>query len=90
MFGKQHELFVLWLKAYKGSKWELIEKLDPVMVEMAWQTNANSVDCGIFVMRHMESFMGQPWNGWRTGLDIESVRNKKIQIMYMSTWMRLF
>ncbi|XP_017250717.2 uncharacterized protein LOC108221347 [Daucus carota subsp. sativus] len=71
-----HELFVLWLKAYKGSKWELIEKLDPVMVEMAWQTNANSVDCGIFVMRHMESFMGQPWNGWRTGLDIESVKQR--------------
>ncbi|KAK1396116.1 hypothetical protein POM88_005979 [Heracleum sosnowskyi] len=34
------------------------------------------IDCGIFVMRHMESYMGQPWTGWETGLDKESVKQR--------------
>lgn len=67
-------MFILWLQAYDGSKWELLEKLDPVMVEMSWKTNNNFDDCGVFVMRHMETYMGQPWTTWHTGLDIESVR----------------
>lgn len=31
-------------------------KIEPV--EMGWKTVNNGVDCGVFVMRHMETFPG--------------------------------
>ncbi|KAL8089075.1 hypothetical protein AgCh_038733 [Apium graveolens] len=71
-----HYLFVLWMKANKASKWELLEKLEPAIAKMSWQTNCNSTDCGIFVMRYMESYMAQPWTKWETGLDKESVKQR--------------
>lgn len=78
MYIEQHYLFVLWMKANKSSKWELFKKLEPTIVKMSWQTNDNSTDCAIFVMRHMESYMGQPWTRWETGLDKESVSNEYV------------
>lgn len=42
---------------------------------MSWQTKDNFTDCAIFVMRHMESYMGKPWKAWHTGLCNESVSN---------------
>lgn len=39
---------------------------------MGWQTTLNSVDCGIFVMRHMETYMGNLCAG-KVGLRIEKV-----------------
>ena len=39
---------------------------------MPWQTSCNSTDCGIFVMRHMETFKGDP-KKWDSGLAEEGV-----------------
>ncbi|GJZ18796.1 ulp1 protease family, C-terminal catalytic domain-containing protein [Tanacetum coccineum] len=37
----------------------------------SWQTNGRAKDCGIFLMRHMECFMGNDIGKWVCGLDVE-------------------
>lgn len=38
----------------------------PRVLKMNWQTKENSVDCGIFVMRHMETYSGNGMQGFNT------------------------
>ena len=39
---------------------------------MSWRTEENSIDCGIFLMRHMETYMGYTSaKNWRCGLKDE-------------------
>lgn len=40
---------------------------------MDWQTTNNSEDCGIFLMRHMETYKGDKKN-WETRLKEETIR----------------
>ncbi|KAL8201996.1 hypothetical protein R6Q57_011143 [Mikania cordata] len=45
----------------------LHNKLDgvvPTKLDLPWQTDKNFVDCGVFAMRHMETYKGQPINEW--------------------------
>lgn len=46
--------------------------LKPRVHRMGWQTEMNSIDCKIFVMRHMETYMGNLC-AWKVGLRIEKV-----------------
>nr|GLL27117.1 uncharacterized protein LOC109155335 [Ipomoea trifida] len=49
--------FLSGLKStYKAKK---IEKLKVKKMKMAWRDNRNKIDCGVFLMRHMETFRGQ-------------------------------
>ncbi|XP_063944611.1 uncharacterized protein LOC135151054 [Daucus carota subsp. sativus] len=50
-----------------------VRKMKPRFVKMPWQTTDNSTDCGIFLMRHMETFKGDVKN-WNTDLTEEGVR----------------
>ena len=54
-----------------------IANLRPIVITMSWQTMDNAVDCGVFVMRHLECYMGNA-SGWSSGLRYERVRNKLI------------
>lgn len=55
-------------------------------LEMPWRTKSNNVDCGIFAMRHMETYCGNKLRGWNNvSLVNERVRHgtiydKKIEI----------
>lgn len=70
-FCEQHTLFVRWLQFEQVRGWEKVRDLNPSVIRMDWQTRDNCVDCGIFVMRHMETYMGR--NKWSRRLTIESV-----------------
>ncbi|MFS7928468.1 hypothetical protein Hanom_Chr04g00321111 [Helianthus anomalus] len=40
-----------------------LEKTKIIRKEMDWRTLENGVDCGVFTMRHMETYKGKtPWN----------------------------
>ncbi|CAM8965464.1 unnamed protein product [Rhodiola kirilowii] len=41
---------------------------------MKWRTKDNDNDCGIFTMRHMETYMGGGEKKWTCGLSIEGVK----------------
>nr|KAJ0216721.1 hypothetical protein LSAT_V11C300121420 [Lactuca sativa] len=54
------------------SKCSLKKSIKPQRLEMSWRTVKNKVDCGVFAMRHMETYMGQPLSKWKPGLHKES------------------
>nr|GME04420.1 uncharacterized protein LOC109155335 [Ipomoea batatas] len=63
-------MFVTGLKStYKSEK---IAKLKLKRVKMSWRDNKNKVDCGVFLMRHMETFRGQLPELWDCGLEKEN------------------
>ncbi|KAJ0605160.1 hypothetical protein HanHA300_Chr02g0059871 [Helianthus annuus] len=40
-------------------------------LEMPWRTKHNVIDCGIFLMRHMETYKGVTGNAWECGFSNE-------------------
>ena len=44
-----------------------IKEFDIEYLELPWQDEVNVHDCGIFVMRHIESYQGQDSSCWDAG-----------------------
>ncbi|KAK1358879.1 hypothetical protein POM88_043353 [Heracleum sosnowskyi] len=89
---KLHDCFCHWISIYDLPKEDEIINLKPRVHRMGWQTEMNSVDCGIFVMRHMETYMGSLW-AWKVGLCVEKDNQRpllnKLRIIYchsILTW----
>uniref|UniRef100_A0A166CRT7 Ubiquitin-like protease family profile domain-containing protein n=1 Tax=Daucus carota subsp. sativus TaxID=79200 RepID=A0A166CRT7_DAUCS len=66
-----HSHFVKYLhaKGHVGISGK-VKKMKPTYLNMPWQTRNNSIDCGVFLMRHMESYKGD-LKSWTTGLNVE-------------------
>ncbi|KAI3793946.1 hypothetical protein L1987_36569 [Smallanthus sonchifolius] len=50
------------------------DEMDDTVVkrfEMPWRTTVNNKDCGIFMMRHMETYMGEEEKAWHCGFEVE-------------------
>ncbi|PWA71217.1 hypothetical protein CTI12_AA283080 [Artemisia annua] len=66
----------------KGEQWDIfsaeisahLKKVDAskCVLQPKWKTNDNHVDCGVFAMIHMESYVGEPVKDWDAGLCQES------------------
>ncbi|KAF5767134.1 putative papain-like cysteine peptidase superfamily [Helianthus annuus] len=48
-----------------------LRNTQPVRLELPWQTLYNGIDCGIFLMRHMETYNGTHVGHWMCGLSNE-------------------
>nr|GEV27128.1 hypothetical protein [Tanacetum cinerariifolium] len=46
------------------------------LMKMSWRTTRNSIDCGVFTMLHMESYMGAEGE-WKCGLAKESKKQNE-------------
>nr|GMD40891.1 uncharacterized protein LOC109153584 [Ipomoea batatas] len=44
---------------------ERVSKMQVELVKMSWRTADNKIDCGLYCMRHMETYMGNPQ--WKCG-----------------------
>nr|GMD06051.1 uncharacterized protein LOC109153584 [Ipomoea batatas] len=44
---------------------EWVSKMQVELVKMSWRTADNKIDCGLYCMRHMETYMGNPQ--WKCG-----------------------
>ncbi|XP_074266918.1 uncharacterized protein LOC141590210 [Silene latifolia] len=44
----------------------IVLAMDPIVAKLSWRNNYNVDDCGIYTMRHMETFMGLI--SWKCGL----------------------
>nr|GMC46990.1 uncharacterized protein LOC109175178 [Ipomoea batatas] len=53
-------------------KSKLVRGLTPARLGMSWRDNNNKVECGVFTMRHMETYMGKGTKGWECGLEKEN------------------
>ncbi|CAI9300606.1 unnamed protein product [Lactuca saligna] len=72
--GVSKNLFVKYFKEINHPRANAISKesIKPQRLKMSWRTVKNKVDCGVFAMRHMETYMGQPLSKWKPGLHKES------------------
>ncbi|KAK1390089.1 hypothetical protein POM88_018267 [Heracleum sosnowskyi] len=70
-----HSHFVkyLQLKGFQVLS-QMILKLKPSYLSMPWQIKSNSADCGIFVMRHMETYCCPVIIYCRRGVEYNSIR----------------
>ncbi|KVI11116.1 Peptidase C48, SUMO/Sentrin/Ubl1 [Cynara cardunculus var. scolymus] len=59
IFLSYKTLFVEYLSYISHKKADAIDRTSLVRLKMKWRTNENSIGCGIFVMCHMETYMGQ-------------------------------
>ena len=57
-FG-QIKSFIEYMKRQKHPKSDDFLKAKPKILQMEWRTIKNVTDCGVFVMRHMETYMGR-------------------------------
>ncbi|GJR40671.1 ulp1 protease family, C-terminal catalytic domain-containing protein [Tanacetum coccineum] len=53
------ESFIDYLERKKYQKCYDLILAEPKLVEFPWKTTYNSHDCGVFVMRHMETYLGK-------------------------------
>ncbi|KAI3821120.1 hypothetical protein L1987_08677 [Smallanthus sonchifolius] len=55
---KVKEIFVKYLEHVKHLKTDEMNAAKIKKVKIAWATNSNALDCAVFLMRHMERYMG--------------------------------
>lgn len=48
-----------------------IKKSIPKVLDIPWKTKNNGIDCGVFLMRHMETYKGTSLKEWRCGFSTE-------------------
>ncbi|KAK9723685.1 hypothetical protein RND81_05G017800 [Saponaria officinalis] len=66
------------------SKGEVVDGMEPVVVKMSWRSTTNVDDCGVYVIRHMETFKGDP--KWGCGLKKNDVGTlDKLRLSYCAT-----
>lgn len=55
-------------------------------LKMPWRDETNKIDCGIYTMRHMETYMGQKAKDWKIGLGQNAFKQLRyLRIKYCKT-----
>ena len=80
----QKKVLVAYLDQVKHPKTERIRNTKPVRMEMKWRTKNNHVDCGVFLMLHMETYHGQ--KNWDCGLFMESEKQTRQLNLFRSKY----
>lgn len=60
-------------------------KVPAERLNMSWRDGKNKVDCGIYAIRHMETYMGNGVSDWKCGLkkgDKKQMANLRIKYLY--------
>ncbi|KAL3649826.1 hypothetical protein CASFOL_006229 [Castilleja foliolosa] len=69
-----------------GKKVQFLSNLNYDRLKMTWRDDKNEVDCGVYVMRHMETYMGGSLRGWKCGLSKNNSRQMKaLRAKYAAT-----
>lgn len=80
--------FCNYLMNENHPKGEELWIMEPQMMKMAWQVTDVSADCGLYLMRHIECYMGEGEGKWESGFsgvkqhDENSVRRLRYKYMY--------
>ncbi|CAH1440401.1 unnamed protein product [Lactuca virosa] len=70
--------FCRYLNSVEHKKANVLLKKEVVVIKMKCQRNIVGVDCGIFLMRHMETYMGEAAHKWDCGLCIDNKIQEKM------------
>ncbi|PWA54501.1 ulp1 protease family, C-terminal catalytic domain-containing protein [Artemisia annua] len=75
-------LFSKHLKRYKHPKASDVRDKKTTIMKLKWGTKNNEVDCGVFVMMHMENYNGETATKWNLGFPTEE-ENQTIDLIKM-------
>ncbi|KAI3759267.1 hypothetical protein L6452_06956 [Arctium lappa] len=64
-------MMIRHLKLLAHCAGELLEGVEQKRLEMTWRTKNDRINSGVFLMRHMETYMGEAGRRWNAGLDKE-------------------
>jgi len=67
------------LKDKRKYKALAIEKAKPCIFNMKWRTLNNHDDCGVFLMCHMDTYLGQSQRAWKLDFKTENEKGKDCQ-----------
>ncbi|MFS7903366.1 hypothetical protein Hanom_Chr01g00023211 [Helianthus anomalus] len=73
----QKDVVVKYLKHVRHPRCNGIAARQPVRLEISWATIGNYEDCGIYAMRHMETWMGITEDRWDVGFPTKMAKAKK-------------
>ncbi|KAK9075777.1 hypothetical protein SSX86_004106 [Deinandra increscens subsp. villosa] len=75
---KMRIAFVDFLISIGHKEWEEFKSATIDYVDMPWKTQKNFIDCGIFLMRHMETYFGD-LKKWKSELSEEKNQNDELK-----------
>lgn len=76
----QKEAFVGYLDSISHPKAKKMKQTVIDRLKMDWRTKNNAIDCGLFTMRHMETFMGEQAADWKCGFGREEYGEQHVQL----------
>ncbi|PWA90327.1 ulp1 protease family, C-terminal catalytic domain-containing protein [Artemisia annua] len=76
------KLFSKHLERYKHPKASDVRDKKTTIMKLKWGTKNNEVDCGVFVMMHMENYNGETATKWNLGFPTEE-ENQKMELIKM-------
>ncbi|CAI9276353.1 unnamed protein product [Lactuca saligna] len=82
-----HSYMTDYLRSMQHHVSETFANVPIQILQLPWETINNSTDCGVFTMRHMETFMGDNVKAFKAGFKPESVAQKKqldkLRVLYL-------
>ncbi|KAL8214532.1 hypothetical protein R6Q57_003981 [Mikania cordata] len=73
--------FVTYLESISHKEAKNVKMSKIVRFKMPWRTSHNHVDCGVFLMRHMETYQGNDEKEWDAGFALEEDKLQKRQLV---------
>ena len=61
------------MRKFSPKKSTMLHEAAIVRLQMKWRTENNVLDCGIFAMNHMETYMGNGLKNWDCKFATENV-----------------
>lgn len=62
-----------------------LAKTEPLILEMSWKYTNNKVYCGVFIMHHIETYLGTRLKCWACGLqNSKKYQLNNLRIKYMA------
>ncbi|KAL8231672.1 hypothetical protein R6Q57_001450 [Mikania cordata] len=69
--------FVIYLESISHKETKNVKMSNIVRYKMPWRLSHNHVDCGVFLMRHMETFQGNDEKEYDAGFALEEDKLQK-------------
>ncbi|KAK1357097.1 hypothetical protein POM88_050353 [Heracleum sosnowskyi] len=76
------ENFIKYIMNVSEAKARQLHNVPIMRLQMKWRTRNNNIDCGVFAIRHMETYKGNGVRNCESKLSIEGVR-KNLNYVYL-------
>ncbi|MFS7912143.1 putative papain-like cysteine peptidase superfamily [Helianthus anomalus] len=76
--SRYQRCFLKYLRSVHHPKCLEFEPVIPKRLEIEWATVGNSVDCGVFAMRHLETWFGETDLKWDSGFPLTHTQKKSL------------